>query len=173
LAVSVRFSRTSAGSPVFLPQSAGSLAPDDSSGEMEVWITHTGTAKISACKFYILPYSAGVYLGTVTAQDDYDKVIAYGDNSYPAFSGEGLYVNMNHGGTFPAEEWQPFRTGWGDSLATAADMPIDAISSGSGLAGEIPTGGEAHIRLRLDIPATETETGTSYVDLLMVYTSTS
>ena len=81
---------------------------------------------------------------------------------------------MNHSGGFPTANWQVFRTGGGDSLGTAFDLPVTAISTGAAVGGEIAGGGgEAHIRWRIDILATATNTGIGYVDTLMYYSATS
>jgi len=172
MTTSVKFSLSSGAQPVFLPQSVGTMSPGTQSSVLDLYITHTGTAKIENCKFYLLPYTAGVYLGTRNAQDDYDLVIGWG-NAATGYSGRGLWVNMNNDGGFPTESWQVFKTNQGDTLANAIELPAAAISIGSGSAGEIPSSGEAHIRLRMDIPSDETLTGTFYVDILMYYTTTS
>jgi hypothetical protein len=152
----------------------GEVSPGGQTSLKEIYISHTGTQKITNCKIYIIPYSAGVYLGARTAQDDYDLIISWGDSSYPATSGEGLYINMNHSGGFPASDWQVFRTGGGDTLANAFQLPATAISSGVGSAGEIPAAGEAHIKYRVDIDAGYAgTTGLIYTDTVMYYESTS
>lgn len=173
MTVSVNFSLQSAGEPMALPEDLGTITPGSASSAKNVFISHDGTAKIENCRLYILPFSGGVYTGSKSAQDDYDTVIGYGDNSYPATSGEGLYLNMNYSGSFPTSSNRVFRSGDGDSLANAITLSSQSLKTGVGIAGEIPAGGEAQIRLRLDIPATETEVGTSYVNLLMAYESTS
>jgi hypothetical protein len=173
LSVSVRYAPTPAGSPYSLPENAGTLSPGDQSSVINTYISHDGTVKISDCAIYILPYSAGVYLGAGTAQDDYNLLIGWGDSSYPASSGGGLYVNMNHAGGFPSGDWAVFRTGVGDSIGNAITLTDTAISTGLAATGEIQAGGEAHLRWRLDVPASYTGTGIGYIDTLMYYTSTS
>lgn len=174
MTVSVRFAQTTLGEPLALPVDAEELAPGDQSSIFDFYISHTGTAKISLCKIYMLPYSSGVYHGTRTAQDDYDTVIGWGDTSYPAVSGGGFYINLNNSGGFPLADYQVFRSGCGDSLAAAIDLPAAAINLGGAVAGEIQAGGEAHVRCRLDIPAGYVgDTGVFYFDVLMYYVATS
>lgn len=173
MSVSIRFSLTSGAEPTFLPQYAGAMADDAQSSVIDLYITHTSTAKIEDCKLYILPYSAGVYLGERSAQDDYDRVIGYGDTYYGGGATGGLEVNMNHTGGFPAGSWQVFRTGYGDSSSNAITIPATALSVGSGADGEIDSGGEAHIQFRVSIPLGETDVGRYYVDTLMSYSLTS
>lgn len=168
MTVSVLFSETTFGTPISLPEDLGELSPGDSSDVKETYITHDGTAKIEDCKFYILPYSAGVYLGAATAQEDYDTLIGWGDASTG-----GLYINMDDDGGFPPGSWQVFKTGSGDALGTAFDLPVEAISTGAAVAGEIAAGGEAHVKWRLDIPSGYGETGIGYIDTLMYFTATS
>jgi len=171
--VSIIYAYTTQAEAVALPHDAGEISPGGQSSVIDTYIRHTGTAKITNCQFYILPYSAGVYLGAETAQEDYDLLIEWGDASTPAVTGGGLYVNMNHSGSFPSANWQVFYTGGGDTLGTAFDLPTTALSTGSGVAGEIPALGEAHLQWRLDPPAAYTGTGTGYIDTLMYYESTS
>lgn len=173
MTVSIRYSPSPAGTPYSLPESCGVLSPGDQSSVIDTYISHDGVNKIENCAIYILPYSAGVYLGADTAQDDYDLLIGWGDTSHPATSGGGLYVNMNNTGGFPTVDWQVFRTGVGDSLATSLSLPASAISTGVAVAGEIAVSGEAHIRWRVDIPAAHAAgTGIGYIDTLMYYSAT-
>lgn len=173
MTVSIRYAPTPTADPYSLPKDLETLSPGDSSAVVNTYISHDGTAKITNCAIYILPYSAGVYLGAATAQDDYDLLIGWGDEDPLSTSGEGLYVNMNASGGFQPADWQVFYTGGGDSLGTAFPLPVTAIISGAAVAGEIAAGGEAHIRWRLDVPATHTATGIGYIDTLMYYTATS
>jgi len=174
MTVSVRFATTSLGEPLSLPQDLSEISPGGSSSVFDFYISHSGTAKISGCKFYLLPYSSGVYNGTGTAQDDYDLVIGWGDASHPAVSGGGFYINLNASGSFPLANYQVIRTGFGDTLGTAISLPASAINIGAAVAGEIQSGGEAHVRCRLDVPAAYIgSTGTFYFDLLMYYVATS
>ena len=170
---SIRYAPSPAGSPYSLPESAGTLSPGDQSSVIDTYISHDGTVKIENCAIYILPYSAGVYLGAGTAQDDYNLLIGWGDTSHPATSGGGLYVNMNNTGGFPTVDWQVFRTNGGDSIGNAFALPSTATSTGSAVDEEIQPAGEAHIRWRLDIPAAYATSGIGYIDTLMYYTSTS
>lgn len=171
--VSLRIAPTASGTPFAIPEGMGTMAPGAASSALDLYISHDGVAKIEDVKLYILPYAAGVYRGTRTAQDDFDDTIDWGDTSYPAVSGGGLYLNMDHVGGFAAD-YAVFRTGYGDSLANAITLDSDSLSTGTGVDGEIPALGEAHIKLRVDIPAGYTgSAGTMYVDLLIDYTSTS
>jgi hypothetical protein len=81
MTVSVTFSSTSGGQPESLPQYGGAVSPGQQSNVLDFYIWHDGTNYISNARFYMLPYAAGVYLGTETAQDDYDKIIGWGDDS--------------------------------------------------------------------------------------------
>lgn len=173
MTTSIIYSGSPGGTPYSLPESMGILSPGEQSSEVDVYISHDGAVAITNCAFYILPYSAGVYLGANSAQNDYDLIIGWGDASYPATSGGGLYVNMNHSASFPSSSWEVFYTGYGDSLANAISLPVTAISSGTAVAGQIAAGGEAHIRWRIDIPASHTDTGIGYIDNLMYYSSSS
>jgi hypothetical protein len=172
MTVSVRFSQSTLGEPVSLAQSLGSITPGASANVYDVYISHTGTSPITDCGIYIIPYTAGIYLGTRTAQDDFDDILVWGDVSYPALTG-GLYVNQNAAGGFDVADWETFRTGHGDSLANAFPLSVNAINLGAAVAGEIASGGEAHIRIRLDVPAGCTDTGTFYFDVKLDYTATS
>lgn len=183
MTVSLSFSTDSTGVPVIaLPQDASTITPGSNSSEIDVYIRHDGTNEITDLKLYLLPYSAGVYAGTNTAQDDYDKLISWADASYstdPTLGG-GVYINMDRDGSFPASGYQSFRTGVGDTLANAVTLDSKAVSVAAGN-GEIPPGQYAQVRFRIDVPssgqfglpASATSVGTVYFDLLATYTSTS
>jgi len=173
MTVSIRISSTSFGTPYSLPEYAGTLSPGDQSSVINTYISHDGTVEITNCSFYLLPYSAGIYLGAISPQDDYDLIIGWGDNSYPAVSGGGLYINQNASGGFPSGDYEVIRTGFGDTLGTAIPLSVNSIVSGAAVAGEIASGGEAHLCWRLDPPAAYTGTGIGYVDTLMYYNATS
>jgi hypothetical protein len=176
MTVSVSYSTVagSGGEPIALPQSAGTISPGAQSSALDFYIYHDGSNSITNCRFYMLPYSAGVYLGAESAQDDYDKIIGWGDTSYPvdAYSGGGVYMNMNGVASYPDSSYQVFRTGNGDTLGNAITLSNNAVLP-SGAAGEIPSSSYAHIKVRIDIPSTETSTGTLYFDVLMAYSATS
>lgn len=175
MTVSLIFSSNYTGSPVIaLPQDAGTISPGASSSVVDIYIRRDGTNEITDVKFYLLPYSAGVYAGTDTAQDDYNKVIGWADASYGAdpTSGGGIYINMNSSGSFPSADYESFRTGNGDSLANAITLNYRSLSVVADN-GELPAGAYAHIRFRFDVPASETSAGTVYFDMLASYTATS
>ncbi len=173
MSVSIRYAPSPLGTPYSIPESFGDLSPGGTSEVINTYISHDGANKITGCSIYILPYSAGVYLGADTSQDDYDLLLGWGDTSYPATSGGGLYVNMNHIGGFPDTDSVVFKTGIGDSLGTAIDLTANSINLGAAVAGEIAAGGEAHIRWRLDVPALYAGSGIGYIDTLMYYSATS
>lgn len=172
MAVSVRFALTTLGEPISLPQDLGTHSPGGSSSEFNAYISHTGTAPITDCAWYIKLYEAGIYLGSRTAQEDFNTVIGWGDDSYPA-PGGGFYLNQDFSGGFPAGSWEVFRTGYGDAVGAAIPLAIEAINLGAAVAGEIAPGGEANVRFRLDVPALFTDVGTFYIDVRFDYSSTS
>ena len=167
MTVSVRFATTSLGDPESLPKNVGTLSPGDTSTVIDFYISHDGTAAITNCAFYVLPYT-GIYLGTESAQTDYDTVIGWGD----AATG-GFYINQDYAGGFGAGNWDLIATGNGDSLANAIALSADAINIGSAIAGQIDASGEAHIEVKVVIPGTYASTGRMYLDLLMYFSATS
>jgi len=173
MTVSVRYAPTSLGVPFSLPESMGILSPGEEGEVKDVYISHTGTNSITLCELYILPYAAGVYLGTNTAQDDYELQIEWGDAYYASSGDGGLFLNTNHVGGFPTEDWEVIRTGYGDSLGTAITLPSAALNIGSGDDGEIPAGGDAHIRWKWVIPSTYSTPGTIYWDTFLSFSATS
>jgi hypothetical protein len=172
MTVSLIVATASQDSAISLPVEVGTYSPGAQSSVIDIYLRHDGTAAITNCKFYVLPY-VGVYLGTKTAQDDYDDLLSWGDDSYPAISGGGLFINTNCSGGFPSGDYVAIRTGYGDSLGTAISLPAAAINLGTAVAGEIQPSGEAHLRFRFDIPAGETDTGTFYIDCLLSFSSSS
>jgi hypothetical protein len=71
-----------------------------------------------------------------------------------------------------SSEYNQFRTGYGDTLGNAITLSENAVGTPSN-DGIIPAGDEAHIKVRIDVPAAETESGTVYFDIIMAYTATS
>jgi hypothetical protein len=173
MATSIRWANTSLGDPLLLPSDFSDIAPGSDSGIVDYYISHTSTSPIYNCKFYLVPYTFGPYLGATSAQDDYDLVIGWGDDSHPATSGGGLYINTDYSNGFPTDSWKVFRSGYGDTLGNAITLPAEAINIGSPVIGQIPAAGEAHIRFRWDVPAAYASTGLIYVAVQMYYSETS
>lgn len=176
MTVSLSFSTVAGagGTPIALPQSGGTISPGASSTAMDIYIYHDGANEITDVKFYMLPYSAGVYPGTESAQDDYDKVVGWGDTSYPLdpTTGGGVYFNQNLTGSHPAASYQVFRSGVGDTLANAVTLSSLAMYAGN-TSGTLEAGDYAHLKFRVDVPSGEGSTGTVYFDILFSYTATS
>lgn len=174
MTVSVSFATSSSSdAPTSLPVYAGELSPSGSSTALDFYIQHDGTNSITDAKFYVLPYSAGVYLGTDSAQDDYDKIISWGDASGAgSHSGGGVYLSMDATNSFPSSSYNQFRTGYGDTLGTAVTLDADSVDTVT-TDGTLPASAEAHIKIRVDVPSGETDSGTVYFDLLLAYTATS
>ncbi len=169
MTVSMSFSTVAGagGTPISLPQSGGTISPGASSSVMDIYVYHDGANPITNVKFYMLPYSAGVYPGTRTASDDYDLVIGWGD----AATG-GFYVNQNLAGGHPPGSYTVFETGVGDTLATGITLSSLAMYAGD-TSGTLEAGDYAHLKFRIDVPGAEATTGTVYFDLLFSYTATS
>lgn len=199
MTVTVTISGESQGNPMEEVTDLGEVDPGTASDVVDLYIRHNAAVwQITDCAFYLVRYVGSSYTGDAGPDADFSTVVTWGNTTIglnPDANGVGpldppgitdpeyggLYLNMDHqhnvGGVFPPEEWHPFYSGHGDSPENAVILSQDAINNtGSGWTpadGEIPFQGEAHVQIRWDIPASASEAGISFVQLVMAYSYTS
>jgi len=188
MTVSITVSGESGGNPIEEVTDSGELSAGSASDAIDLYVRHDSAVwQITDCGFYLVRYVGTNYTGADTPDQDYADIIGWGDDTIaldPDAHGVsedpdygGFYLNMNHSGGFPTADWHPFRTGHGDSSQNAVVLSQDAINdTGSGWTpadGEIPFQGEAHIKVRWDIPQNVEDAGKLLIQLVMTYSYTS
>lgn len=187
MTVSITMSNTTGGSQVEEVVDLGAKNPGMASDVTDLYIRHDALNNaITDCGFYIVRYSGSSYTGIADPDSDYDDVIDWGN-----FSGEtahgididadadhgGLYINQNHTSSFPDASWHPFRTGYGSGYNNIIQLVQDSINIQPGswtpIDGEIPKAGEAHIKIRWDVPQYASSAGAKFIQLVMAYSYTS
>lgn len=142
----------------------GTIQTGESSTD-DIYIRHDGSEKIYDCTFYIAAYS-GIYSGGATALDDYNELLAWGDG------GNGFSINQDCTNTFPAGSWQVHSSTSG-TISTPITLDGDSRVGGAGPDGEIATGEEHHIKVRVSVPSSEDTPGTRMFDQVIQFTYTS
>ena len=142
----------------------------DQGATQNIFINHTGDNEITSCTFYIQAYT-GSYVGGASAADDYNELIAWGD-AWAAAGDGGFEINQDLAGGFLDPTWTVHKTGQGTS---AVPIPLDGdcIVGGPGTNGEIGSGEDAHVQLRVNIPAGEDIAGIRQFETVFSYTYTS
>ena len=174
MVVSITWSRTSGGTALSEPISHGNISNGGVGSDVDLYIRHNATAApITNAGFFIQPYSGTGYTGVGT-QSDYIEIMGWGSTA-TSTNDSGFYLNQNHGGSFPEDDYTVHKPGQGDS-ATKISLSTSAINgtgTGTYQNGEIPLGGEAHIKVRLAVPSDEDTAGVRFFDQVLAYTFTS
>jgi len=169
MVVSVTFSRVSSGleiNDVLKGNDAGinhgAVANGAETYPEDIYIRHDGLNEITDCKFYLGIFT-GDYKGAKTAALDFDGIKAWGD----AGASDGFLIDVNHDDIYEYN----VRTGQMDSIANA--VSLDDSSAGGINPDGIGVSGEAHIKLKIIVPASETVAGVRQLDFLMKFSFTS
>jgi len=174
MVVSITWSGTSGGDAITEPISHGNIGNGSAAADLDLYIRHDATAgPITDAGFFMQPYSGTGYTGVGT-QTDYIEIMGWGSTSTSTNDG-GFYLNQDAVGTHPEAGFIVHEPGTGDSsnkldLSTAA---ITGTGTGTYQDGEIPLGGEAHVKVRLAVPAYEDTAGIRFFDHILAYTFTS
>jgi len=169
MVVAITFSRISSGqaiADILKGSNSGINYSDVANGQEtypeDIYISHDGIAEITDCKFYYEQFT-GTYEGGQTAALDFSELKAWGD----ADGAKSFLIDVNHDGVYEYN----LRTGQMDEEANA--VALDDASAGGTNPDDIGVGGEAHIKLKIATPPTESVPGVRQVDFLMKYSYTS
>jgi len=169
MAVDVIFSRVSSGQAIADALKGsnsginhGNVANGKETNPEDIYISHDGNNEITDCKFYFQQFT-GTYDGGQTAGLDFDELKAWGD----AGASDGFLIDVNHDSVYEYN----LRTGQMDEEANA--VSLDDTSAGGTNPDDIGVAGEAHIKLKVGVPSTESVPGVRQVDFLMKYSYTS
>ena len=149
------------------------VTPGDDTDFQDVFISHDAIiAAITDCKLYVTRYAGSNYLGS-DADQDYTDIMGWGD----AETG-GIKLSMS-----PPPSWTvgtEFPSGWHDIKNLYGDvnsqlpLPEEAVIIGEAAnPGEIPVGGEAHIQVKVAVPASPGSAGYKAFSLVFAYSATS
>jgi len=166
MVVSITWSETSRGAASSAPLDWGNIGNGENSTD-DLYIRHDGSEKIYDCVFYIQAYT-GSYTGGASAAADYSELIGWGDGD----DTEGFLINQTHLTASPGT-YVTHKTGQGTAAAPITLLD-DIIIDGPGAAdGEIASGEEGHIKVKIAVPSGENVAGTRQFDQVLKYTYTS
>jgi hypothetical protein len=171
VAVDITWSESQGGAAITPPLSWGNVG-NGNSAEDELFIRHDGVEKITDCAYYIQAYT-GSYTGSFDAATDYAELLAWG-----AGNTEGFLINQDLLGGWAAG-YTSHKTGRGTStvpITLDSDSIIGEASLDDGeIEGSNGPGGaeEAHIKVKIAVPAAEGDAGTRQFDQCLKYTYTS
>jgi len=153
-------------------------------------IRHNGDNEITELAIYIQPYY-GMYGGAFTASDDYNKIIALGDDSTGDY---GLHFDEDYNAVSPFDTFYTFKTGSGVSFETRRTIPSSAFyyrdpvtaeksDPTAPIAGHLGSdddtqkaqdlGNRVQCRMRVGLPQTEIEGGIRQWSTIFSYIYTS
>jgi hypothetical protein len=160
MTVALTYSTDPGGDAIGTPYDFGEIANGVQSSALELYISHDGTNPITDCGFFIAAYGGAGYDGNAGVTADYNELIDWGDDD------EGFQIAQN--ATTPS--YSSCKTNSGDSASNAI-----ALTAASGVteAPDMNAGSEAHIKVRVSVPASETTTGIRYAQLHMKFSYTS
>lgn len=140
----------------------GNVANGEETYPEDIYISHDGSNEITDCKFYCQQFT-GIYEGGQTAALDFDELKAWGDG----LVSDSFLIDVDHDGVYEYN----LRTGQMDEEVNAVNL--DDASAGGTNSDDIGVAGEAHIKLKIVVPSTESVPGVRQLDFLMKYSYTS
>ena len=169
MTVAITWSESTGGAAITPPLDWGNIG-NGASSEDELFITHDGAEKITGCAFYIKAYT-GSYTGTFDAATDYAEILGWGSGDT-----EGFLINQDLLGSWAAG-YVSHKTGRGTAavpITLDSDSIIGEASLGDGEMEGSDTGTEeAHIKVKIAVPAAEGDAGTRQFDQCLKFTYTS
>ena len=185
MSVSITWSTTDNGVSA-LSTDHGESSNGGNTSEVTLYLRHDGVNEISNCGFYLQTLSSG-YTGAADAATDLTEVIGWGNEDTATGFG-GFQINMNSeggfddGSTWDMSESQKtssdgykytFRTGVGDSLATAITLS-EKMSANMSSDGVIPASTtDVAFQCRLKVPTAEDTAGVRQFQQVLKFTFTS
>lgn len=162
MSVTLTLSDSSGGNQISDSNDMGTVSTGTYTSEEELYISHDAVVNpITDFSIYAIRYAGSGYLGT-DADADFTEIMGWGD----AGTG-GVLVSMN-------STWYRFKNGFGDvDNQITLDKNTIIVGSIPSNDGEIPVGGEAYIKMRIQIPATVGSAGYKAFSLVFAYSSTS
>lgn len=152
-------SLTSGGADLTTKVDFGDIAVGASSVQ-DLYIRHDYTNKITDVTLFFGQLS-GTYDGNFDAATDWNELISWGDSA----ATDGVFLSQDAGTTFTQ-----LKTG---SLDTQVNGQTLATSSGVSTLGEIAPTEEAHVQVKVAVPAGEDTGGTREFDFKVYYLYTS
>jgi len=167
VSVDVTWSATSSGPAISAPLNWGSISNGPGSAQTnDLYISHNGSEAITECAFYIQSYS-GSYDGDADAATDYAELLTWG-----ADDTNGFLINQDLLHSWVAG-YTSHKTGRGTS-AVPITLDSDSVVGGASLPdGQLDTGEEAHIKVKISVPTAVTTVGKRQFDQCLRYTYTS
>lgn len=175
MTVNLTLSETSSGYSLADTTDLGTATPGSAIGHQDIFISHDAEVNsITNCTIYMTRYTGSNYLG-VDADADFTQIMGWGD----AATG-GVEMSMTPpspwttGTKFASGTFSYFKNGHG---GINSQIPLDknsiVVGSVPASDGEIPVGGEAHIQIDIDVPASPGSAGYKAFSLVFAYSATS
>jgi hypothetical protein len=173
MTVNITFSETSGGDSIDDSADLGRVVPGEETETadiLDLFIRHDATVSpITDCAWYMQRYVGSNYKGVNGEDADLEEILSWGDDA----SG-GIIINQvipagwTEGTQFDEVNDQIFKNGYGD-IDSQLTLKEDAISIGTPAGdGVIPVSGEAHVQLRVKVPAS-VPAGAGYRMTLVVF----
>lgn len=184
MAVNIYWASDDAGAPLEQAYDHGDVAAGAASSDTTVYIYHDGATALNSCKLYLAPKS-GLYEGDVSALEDFQELLDWGDGADSDAFG-GVLVNMNATGSW-ASGWATWdaksptygfvcRTGVADNEANAQTVLSQTGATSDGVIQSNPPNGygiNVRLQVRVEVPADESTLGDRQFDLVLSYSVTS
>jgi hypothetical protein len=167
------YSSTLGGDAIIEPVDEGDIYHGITSTARELYVRHNLNNNITSCKFYIAPISEEEYVGSFSPEDDFRRLLEWGDALTSDTFG-GFQLNMDKAGGFitwptvsskSGTNYNTFRTGVGDSITNGIEL---STAMGLSIAGVIPPGvsNDISFKVRIKTPNNEYDRlGIRQVDL--------
>jgi len=173
MTVNITISGTSTGSSLSDSESLDQVSPGNDTDYQDLYISHDATvSSITDCALYITRSTSLTYPG-LDADADLVELLGWGD----AATGGVTFVMDGWGSWISGENttgtWLVCKNGYGD-VDAQIELVKESITLGTPPAndGEIPVGGEAHLQVKVSIPAA-TSAGYRGFGFVMAYSATS
>lgn len=174
MTINITISETSAGYSIADSIDLGDVDPSASTDFQDLFISHDATINpITDCSLYLTRYTGSSYPG-LDADADLVQILGWGSG----LNTEGVMISMTPDtptwtiGTEFAAGWESFYVGHGD-VNTQIPLDGDSLVVTPGDDGQIPVGDEAHIQLKVAIPASPGTAGAKGFGLVFSYSATS
>jgi hypothetical protein len=164
MTVNLTLSDTSGGGALPDTNDLGSVAANGTISAQNIYITHDAEVNpITDCTVYMERYNGSG--GSVTDPDaDLIQILGWGTGGT-----EGVKINMIASGS---PSWSYFSNSKG-IINSQLTLPVEAITRGDVVAGEISVGGEAKVQIAADIPAVPGTSGYKGFSIVFAYSATS
>jgi len=158
------FSTSPSGAPIKHPVDMGTISNTGGTSVVPIYVKHDHSNKLSNVGMYIQPFTGTSYVGLYGQNQDYLKVLEWGQTA-----NKGLLINVDAANTSALEDKQ-VKVGTGDAPSHAIPFETSMFNAGDSTAqGDFPVNKEAHFTLKLSIPSTELDAGVGTISQFLKF----